>query len=192
LIGNRDILNVCGEFNTIAHHEHVFTSGLNRNVFGAAYYASALINLMRGGADLEMRWTATSKHWHGRDDAYGLMSNEGAPTPAALAKQILAQHVRRGDTIRFPDLDPALSGIDAVLARDTSGRLSAVFVNTLPQVRTIDLAAVGEGLEGCRDLLRLDGATCGAVIREAAAGAIHINGYGLAVVSEDASGTVID
>ena len=60
LLKGRDILNVCGELNTMSHHENDYTLGLNQNMFGAAYYASALIHLMRGGADLEMRWTATS------------------------------------------------------------------------------------------------------------------------------------
>ncbi len=191
LIGDRSILNVCGELNTIAHHEHDFTDGLNRNVFGATYYASAILNLMRGGADLEMRWTATSKHWHGREDAYGLMSKDGVPTPAALAKQILAQHVRRGDLIRFPDPGPALAGIDAVIARDANGRLSAVLVNTSPQVRTIDLASLGSGVEGCRELLRLDGSTRDSVVREVCKGTVRIEGYGLAVASDDAGATVI-
>ncbi len=60
LLEGRDILNVCGELNTMSHHEQYYTLGLNQNVFGAAYYASALIHLLRGGADLEMRWTATA------------------------------------------------------------------------------------------------------------------------------------
>ena len=104
LLHGRDILNVCGELNTVAHHEHAFTLGLNQNAFGAAYYASALIHLIRGGAELEMRWTATSKKldWGDRDDAYGLMSITGEPTPACLAKQLFAQHVRYGDWIGFP------------------------------------------------------------------------------------------
>ena len=68
LLSGRDILNVCGELNTVAHHEHYYTLGLNQNAFGAAYYASALIHLMRGGADLEMRWTATSSGWTGAHD----------------------------------------------------------------------------------------------------------------------------
>ncbi|MGD9669033.1 MAG: hypothetical protein AB7U75_08235 [Hyphomicrobiaceae bacterium] len=192
LIADRDILNFCGELNTIAHHEHVFTAGLNRNVFGATYYASAIVNLMRGGADLEMRWTATSKHWHGVNDAYGLISNLGSPTPAALAKQLVAQHVRRGDLVRFPDSDPALAGIDAVIAKNAEGRLSVVAVNTLPQVRDIDLAALGAGLENCRDLLRLDGGTQDRVVRATRSGVVRIDGYGLAIASEDCSKTVID
>lgn len=191
LIAGRDILNFCGELNTIAHHEHTFTRGLNRNIFGAAYYASAIVNLMRGGADLEMRWTATSKHWYGVNDAYGLLSNLGKPTPAALAKQILAQHIGRGDLIRFPELGPAMTGLDAVIARGADDRLSAVVINTLPQVRTIDLDVLGADLGNCRDLLRFDGSTGNAVVRETRRGSVRIDGYGLVIISEDCSGTVI-
>lgn len=192
LIGDRDILNFCGELNTVAHHEHHFTGGLNRNVFGATYYASALINLMRGGADLEMRWTATSKHWYGVDDAYGLISNTGVPTPAALAKQILAQHVHRGDLIRFPDPDPSRVGVDSVIAKGIDGCLSGVFVNTLSKPQVIDLSTLGGGIENCRDVLRLDRSTGDAVIRASVDRSVCIEGYGLAIVSEDCSRTVID
>jgi hypothetical protein len=192
LIGDRDILNVCGELNTIAHHEHHFTGGLNRNVIGGAYYASALVNLMRGGADLEMRWTATSKHWYGRDDAYGLMDKDGVPTSAALAKQILAQHVGCGDEIMFPEIDDRCRGIESVISRNALGRRSAVLINTQPQTRTIPLASLGAGIEHCVDVLRIDGGTNGAVVREAASGVVHLQGYGLAVVSEDASATIIE
>jgi hypothetical protein len=192
LIGERSILNVCGELNTIAHHEHHFTGGLNCNVFGAAYYASALINLMRGGADLEMRWTATSKYWLGREDAYGLLSKDGVPTPPALAKQILAQHVACGDAVRFPDHEPALHGIDCVVARSRQGRHSIVLVNTLPLRRTLDRAALGLEAGDCSDLLRLDGSTGGAVVRQRTNETIGIDGYGLAILSEDAGTTIID
>ncbi|MCV0368144.1 hypothetical protein [Filomicrobium sp.] len=192
LIGERDILNFCGELNTIAHHEHEFTGGLNRNIFGAAYYASAILNLMRGSADLEMRWTATSKHWFGRDDAYGLLTNDGVPTPPALAKQIIAQHVRRGDLIHFPSQDPELCGIDAVVAQGENGRTSVVLVNTHPTTRRIELPRIGGGAERCHDGLRLDAATGGRVTRVQAADTITIEGYGLAILSEDASRTIID
>lgn len=192
LIAGRDILNFCGELNTIAHHEHAFTGGLNRNTFGAAYYASAIINLMRGGADLEMRWTATAKHWKGVDDAYGLISVCGEPTPVALAKQLLAQHVRRGDLIRFPASSPSLAGIDAVVGKRPDGRLSAVFVNTLPETRVIDLDACHAGLGDWRDLLRLDSGSGGAVVHEPCNGQVRIEGHGIAVASEDSTGTVID
>jgi hypothetical protein len=192
LIAGRDVLNVCGELNTIAHHEHEFTGDLNRNVFGGAYYASALVNLMRGGADLEMRWTATSKYWLGREDAYGLLSKDGVPTPAALAKQIFAQHVRFGDHVLFPYLDHRLAGIDCVIARGGSGRRSVVLANTLPTPRTIDLAILDGAADGCRDLLRLDEGTNGSIARGRAGDAVTIEGYGLSILSEDAGATVID
>ena len=111
IIGERDIENVCGELNTVVHHNHAFVGGLNQNAFGAAYYASALIHLMRGGADLEMRWTATA-----HDDAYGVMTREGEPTPACLAKELFAQHVRYGDWVSFPDRRPDNPDLDAVVS----------------------------------------------------------------------------
>lgn len=190
LIAGRDVLNVCGELNAIAHHDHEFTGGLNRNVFGAAYYASALINLMRGGADLEMRWTATSKFWFGREDAYGLLSKDGAPTPAALAKQIIAQHVRHGDAIRFLDEAAIGCGIDNVVARNGDGRCSTVLVNTLGETRTIDLAALAPYVGGGCEVLRLDQGTDETVRRETAGTSLRMEGYGVAVLSDDASGTI--
>lgn len=196
LTAGRDVLNFCGELNTIAHHEHHFTGGLNRNVFGAVYYASAIVNLMRGGAELEMRWTATSKHWYGRDDAYGLLSNEGVPTPAALAKQVIAQHIARGDLVSFPGFGAGAghNGIDCVLSRRAgNGRKSALIVNTLPRRQVVDLRALGDDFDHCVDVLRLDGETGGRVTREGTQdGCVTIEGYGLAVVSEDAALTAID
>lgn len=194
LLAGRDILNVCGELNTIAHHEHHFTGGLNCNVFGATYYASAIVNLMRGGADLEMRWTATAKHWLGRDDAYGVLSHLGVPTPAALCKQIIAQHVRRGDLIRFPDPGGQFAGVDAVIARRAADdRRSVVLVNTLPRRLSIDLGLLGSDIGHCRDVLRMDGETGGRVVREQCRRpAVTIEGHGVAVVSEDAGSTVLD
>jgi Glycosyl hydrolases family 39 len=192
LLAGRDILNVCGELNTIAHHEDSFTLGLNRNIFGAAYYASALVNLIRGGAHLEMRWTATSKRWKDVDDAYGLMSVHGEPTAACLAKQLFAQHVRYGDWVQFPDIETAHPGIDAIITRNDAGRLSAVLVNTLPRTRSLDVSLWDGGLGGCSDVLRLDSGTGGRIVRERCRGSVRIEGYGLAVLTDDCAETVVD
>ena len=193
LLHGRDILNVCGELNTVAHHEIGFTLGLNQNAFGGAYYASALIHLIRGGAQLEMRWTATSKKldWGGRDDAYGLLSTTGAPTPAGLAKQVFAQHVRYGDWVGYPDPPPGGEGIDAILAWDGQGRRSAVFVNTTPKPRVLKLAAWDEKLEDCRNMLRVDSGTGDRVARDRFDGTVSLEGYGLAVAT-NAVDTEID
>jgi hypothetical protein len=186
LLQGRDILNVCGELNTIAHHEQAFTLGLNQNVFGGAYYASALIHLIRGGADLEMRWTATSRRLASGDDAYGLMSFRGEPTPAGLAKQLFAQHVRYGDCISFPDGGPA--GIDAIVAWDDAGRCSGVFVNGTARPCRLSAAGLDAGLSQCTQLLWMDRSTQGRVARQPFDGAVSLDGYGVAVVTNITDG----
>jgi hypothetical protein len=185
ILAGRDILNVCGELNTVVHHDHHFVGGLNQNVFGAAYYASALIHLIRGGADLEMRWTATA-----RDDAYGLVTMHGEPTPACLAKQLFAQHVRFGDWVSFPGVLPDNPDVEAVIVWDSNndGRRSGVFVNTGPQPRTL----VVSDPKDCGQVLRLDTGTGGRVVREAFRGTINLDGYGIAVLSNAAWETEID
>lgn len=187
LLKDRDILNVCGELNAISHHEHYYTLGLNQNEFGAAYYASALINLMRGGADLEMRWTATI-----HSDAYGLMSMSGEPTPAGMAKQLFAQSVRYGDWVCFPHQRPEAPDIDAVVAWADGGRLSAVFVNTGAAPHALAASDWDGRLQGCRQLLRLDGGTGNRVVREAFDGTVRLDGYGIAVVTNRAADMDLD
>jgi hypothetical protein len=181
LLQGRDILNVCGELNTMAHHEQYYTLGLNQNVFGAAYYASALIHLMRGGADLEMRWTATA---YG-NDAYGLMSSTGEPMPACLVKQLFAKHVRYGDWIRFPEHRPDAPDVDAIIAWSPEGRRSGVFVNTGNQARELAVSDWNKDLLASGEVLRIDTSTDGRVVRERFDGSLRLNGYGVAVVSSD-------
>lgn len=188
LLKDRTILNVCGELNAISHHELYYTLGLNQNAFGAAYYASALIHLIRGGADLEMRWTGT-----GHDDAYGLISKNGEPTPACLAKQLFAQHVRYGDWVRFPGCTHLGSpDVDAVVAWDGSGRRSGVFVNTSAQPRVLPLSDWDDELPASGEVLRIDTSTGDRVVREALGGTVRLDGYGVAVVTNAAAETVVD
>ena len=188
LLKGRDILNICGELNTISHHENYYTLGLNQNVFGAAFYASALIHLIRGGADAEMRWTATA---HG-DDAYGLLSMQGKPMPATLAKQIFAQHVRFGDWVRFPPSRPDFPEIDMLVAWHDDGRLSAVFVNTARRACALNAAEWDGGLGGCNEVLRIDTGTAERVVREPFDGTVRFDGYGVAIVTNAAAATILD
>jgi hypothetical protein len=189
IIGERDIKNVCGELNTVVHHNHDFVGGLNQNAFGAAYYASALIHLIRGGADLEMRWTATA-----HDDAYGIMTMEGEPTAACLGKELFAQHVRYGDWVSFPVRDTKQPDIDASVARAgggaDEGRISGVIVNTSDRPQTISVADWERELSGCSEVLRLDAGTGDKVVREPFNGLVRLDGYGLAVVSTQPSGAI--
>jgi hypothetical protein len=185
VIGERDIMNVCGELNTVVHHNHDFVGGLNQNAFGAAYYASALIHLIRGGADLEMRWTATAN-----DDAYGIMTMEGEPTAACLGKELFAQHVRHGDWVSFPSRNADHPDIDAIVARADGGRLSAVFVNTGTKLQTLVASEWQPELVACSEVLRLDASTGERVVREPFNGLVRLDGYGVAVLSTAPSAAV--
>jgi hypothetical protein len=189
LLKGRNILNVCGELNTMSHHEQYYTLGLNQNAFGGAYYISALIHLLRGGADLEMRWTATGHD--DRTDAYGLMTMHGDPTPAGLAKQLFAQHVRFGDWIRFPNLRLDAPDIDAVIAWNDEGRLGGVFVNTSPEPCEVVVADWDSGLGGCSEVFRVDASTGNSFARERFSGTIRLERYGVAAVTNKAD-IVID
>jgi hypothetical protein len=186
ILDGRAIENVCGELNTVVHHNHAFVGGLNQNAFGAAYYGSALIHLIRGGADLEMRWTATA-----HDDAYGVMTREGRPTAACLGKQLFAQHVRRGDWVSFPARPPDLPDLDALVAWSDEGRLSGVIVNTGARPHTLTAADWDRDLAGCREVLRLDTSTGGRILREPFDRKIHLDGYGLAVVTNAPSEAIL-
>ena len=188
LLAGRSILNVCGELNTMAHHEQYYTLGLNQNVFGAAYYVSALIHLIRGGADLEMRWTATAHE----DDAYGLISMDGQLMPAGLAKQLFAQHVRYGDWVRFPEHRPQAPNVDAIVSCGPSSRRSGVFVHTGPGQLHLHAADWDPSLRACGEVLRLDASTGNRIARQPFNGNISFDGYGVAVVTSEAGSTVID
>jgi hypothetical protein len=187
LLQGRDIRNFCGELNTIAHQENNYTLGLNQNLFGAAFYASAFIHLIRGGAELEMRWTGA-----GPDDAYALMTSKGEPFPAGLAKQLFVQHVRFGDWVRFPASRPEALGIDAVVAWNEQGGRSAVFVNTTAKPVKLTVADWDDSLKSGDAVLKLDGSTGNRIARERFDGTVHLEGYGLAVVTNAADGTVLD
>jgi hypothetical protein len=187
ILDGRDILNVCGELNTVVHHDHYFVGGLNQYAFGAAYYASALIHLIRGGADLEMRWVATDN-----DDAYGLVSMKGEPSPAGLAKQLFAQHVRYGDWVTFPAYRSDMPNVDVLVAAGGDGQLSGVFVNTGRDPCTLRAGAWDERLLNSRETFRIDTGTGYAVVREPFADTIRLDGYGVAVVSNAAIEPEID
>ena len=187
VIDGRDILNVCGELNSVVHHDHYYVGGLNQNAFGAAYYVSALIHLIRGGADLEMRWVATDN-----DDAYGLVSMKGEPSPAGLAKQLFAQHVRFGDWVRFPAYHPGHPNLDGLVASGDDGRLAGVFVNTGREPFTLRTADWDDSLRGCRDLYKVDAGTGNKVVKEPFSGTIRLDGHGVAVVSNAVNEPEID
>lgn len=177
LVG-RDILNICGELNTVSHQERAYTRDLNTNAFGAAYYASVLIHLVRGGADLEMRWMAT-----GKDNCYGLMDADGKPTPTCLGKQLFTQHVRYGDLVHFPMGPGDAPEVEAIVACGNEGRRSGVFVNTSNRPCVLSVRDWDDSLSGSEVVLRVDERTGNLVAREPFDGVVRLDGYGVAVVT---------
>lgn len=177
MVRGRGILNVCGELNAHAHHEPHVSRAYNQTVFGAAYYASALIHLMRGGADLELRKSGT-------DDGgpYGLLDGAGRPTPVFEAKRLCAGHVRFGDVVRFPQ-GRAGPGVDVVVAAGAGGRRSTLIVHR----NDVTAAYAADELTGepaaYDTLLKLDRGTDGRVAEERFDGRVRFEGYGVAVAT---------
>ena len=178
LLAGRDILNFCAELNVLSHPDPRVSSTFNQGLTAAAYYASALVHLMRGGADLEMWWSAT-------DDAgpYGIMDKDGTPYPACLAKQLCVQYVRTGDWVRFPICPDQVPGVDAVVAHGENGRRSGLFVNMTEAPRVLTVADLTDELHDSRTVLRLDRASGNIVQRESFDGTLHLGGCGVAVVT---------
>jgi hypothetical protein len=145
-----------------------------------------LIHLLRGGADLELRWTATA-----HTDAYGLITKEGRPMPAGLAKQLFAQHVRYGDFVHFPANRLDRPDVDCVVSSDSDGRLSGVFVNTASHRTTVRPDDWDERLQAATKVMWLDARTGDAVRAARFEGTVTLDGYGLAVVT-NAIDTVVD
>src|SRR3989442_12453339 len=76
ILRGRNILNVCGELNAHSHHEARVSQQFNETIFGATSYASALVHLLRVGAD---SWIFRT----GRvNSTYGSMSGSPIAVPA--------------------------------------------------------------------------------------------------------------
>jgi hypothetical protein len=178
LLRGRDILNVCGEWNAHSHYLPKVRARFNQSHFGAAYGASALIQLMRGGVDAEMLWTGTDE-----DCGYGVMDKDARPTPLFHAKKLCAQYVRYGDRISFPEWERDGAALDAVVAHGDGGRRSALLVNKKEGPATYPVAELAGGLEDCRVLLKIDGGTGDGVVRTVCDGTVSFEGYGVAVVT---------
>ncbi|MGH2366953.1 MAG: hypothetical protein ACRDI2_02045, partial [Chloroflexota bacterium] len=185
LLAKRDVRNICGELNAHSHHDPRVSRRFNQSVFGAAYYASALIHLIRGGADVEMLWTGT-------DDTgpYGLLDKHGHPTPVFHAKRLCASYVRFGDWVSFPEpvvTDDGSAGpdLDVLVARSDTGRRSALLVHLRDARATYLLGRWGGAVPQEGILLKLDRGSGGVVTEMEAGERITFDGYGVAVVTSE-------
>ncbi len=181
LLGDSGILNICGEVNTHSHYDPRVRARFNQTIFGAAYYASALLHLIRGGADAELFWTGT-------DDAagYGMLDPGGMPTPVFHAKRLCAQSLRYGDSVTFPADETGQRAVEIAVARGKDGRRSALLVHLSDEAATYDASDWSAGLSDCRTLLKVDRGTGNRVHAAAWDGRVAFDGYGVAaVMTED-------
>lgn len=180
MLKGRGILNVCGELNVHAHHEPRVSRAYNQTAFGAAYYAAAIVRLMRGGADLEL-WKC------GTDDAgpYGLMDGAGAPNLAFHAKRLVAAHVRPGDRVLFPEVRAGL-GVDVVVARGERGRQSALVVHQSEARAAFPVAELFGDKAPYHATLKIDRETDGRIVDDRYGDVLCFAGYGVAVLTNAA------
>jgi len=178
VVGEAKILNVCGEWNVHSHYLPHVRARFNQSMFGAAYGASALLHLMRGGAEAEMLWTGT-------DDAcgYGVMDKDAMPTPLFHTRKLCAQYLRYGDWLSFPTYDHGDPAVDVVVSRGQEGRKSALLVHLKDSAATYALSELASGLAECRVLLKIDGGTGNQVLETSCDGTVRFEGYGVAVVT---------
>jgi hypothetical protein len=176
LLRGRRILNICSELNAHSHYEIGVAGAYNQTLFGATYYGSALIHLMRGGADAEMFSGGIAA-----GDPYGILDPSGAPTPAYYAKLLCSRNIRFGDRLFFAP-QRRNSFLDWVAGIHPDGSCSAFLVNHSAQPVTYSPPDLPDGPEW-QCLLKLDqpGASCPTAAPYD--GQIAFQGYGVAVLS---------
>ena len=176
LLEGRGILNLCSELNAHAHNDPAISSRFNQGPLGAAYYGSALIDLMRGGADGEFLWAGACDR-----GPYSALGADGEPTPTYEAKKLIARNVRFGDVISFPlDRDP-VPDFDAVVASNEAGRKVAVLVYRGSAARTLELDRWPE-LAGFSQVASVAGGNRGQLRSDPLPGALSFATYGVALL----------
>jgi hypothetical protein len=183
MLKGRQMLNICGELNCHSHYTQPVRERFNYSVFAAAFYISALLQLMRQGVDAEMYWVGTEAQ-----GGYGMMNEEGDPWPSFYAKKLCAQHVRYGDSISFPTGQSGNGSIDVVVARGEAGRSSALVVHQKEEAASYDLAKLVPDIKGLRTVLKIDEGSNNQIVETGYDGRINFDGFGVAAVTTESSG----
>jgi len=178
LTEGRDILSICGELNTHSHYTEPVRVHFNQGIFGAAFYTTAVLHLMRAGVFAEMFWT-------GNEDrgGYGMLNKYGEPWPVFHAKKLCARYVRRGDWVSFPTSRASGREVDVVVARGDDGQRSAVVVHLKGYSATYALAELTGSLADYDTLLKIDAGTGNRIVEMRFDGRIRFEGYGVAAVT---------
>lgn len=180
MLEGRGMLNICGELNCHSHYTEPVRARFNHSIFGATYYISALLQLMRAQVDAEMFWVGT-------EDAggYGMMNKHGDPWPVFHAKKLCAQYIRYGDSISFPTNRHGGPALDFAVARGEDGQRSALFVHLQDKAATYTVSDLTDSRADYHTLLKIDHGTGNRIVETAFKGAVSFEGYGVAVVTTD-------
>ena len=178
LLHGRGMLNICSGLNAHAHDNAGVSAGFNHTNFGAAYYASALVHLIQGGADAAILWTGTDKG--GR---YGAMGKDASLTSLYQAKKLCAQHLQYGDRITFPPRAPHNGALHMVVAHGAHGRQSVLLIHRKDVAATYRVSELGYDLGDCQGVWQIDASTGSAVVERPLQGMVRFAGYGLAVMT---------
>lgn len=182
MVGPRGILNICGKLNANAHPELRVGGPLNQSIFGAVFYAAALGQLMRAGVDGEL-------YWMGTDAAgpYGLWDEQGRPTPAFHAKELVAQAVRFGDEIIVDEPGLGCRDLLVLRSRDGGARRSALIVHLADRPRSYELGELLGETEGYASLRKIDADSDMHLSTTPYEGVVAFNGLGVALATTDAT-----
>jgi hypothetical protein len=178
LLRGTGVLNVCGEWNAHSHYEPAVRARFNQSLFGAAYGAAVLLQLMRAGVDAEMLWTGTDV-----DCGYGVLDGEGRPTPLFHAKKLCAQFIRPGDWVSFPLDGQERSDLDIVTARGDDGRRTTLLVHMNEGPAAYSLADLDGHANGHRRLFKIDGSRDNRITETVCEGTVTFEGYGVAAAT---------
>jgi hypothetical protein len=177
LVNGSGVLNICGEWNAHSHYLPRVRARFNQSLFGAAYGASVLLQLMRGGVDAEMLWTGTDV-----ECGYGVLDGEGEPTPLFYAKALCAESVRFGDWITFPDLE-GYPDLDGVVVRGEDGRRSVFLVHLADSAARYDISELVTLAGSPLRLLKIDNSSAGRLVQTAPDSVVRFDGYGVAALT---------
>lgn len=170
----RAIEAICTEVNVHAHHDPHISRGFNQSLFGAAYYVSALLDLVRAGVDGEMFWVGTHA------GPYGLWDDSATPTLVFFAKRLCTQYLRHGDRLSFPASRYGRA-LDVAVASGIGDRRSAVIVHRRAAAGRYELAELTGSTE-YEALVKLDSGADRAVISRCDRD-VAFDGYGVAVAT---------
>jgi hypothetical protein len=183
LVGNRGLMNFCGEWNSHSHSWPKVRARFNQTLFGAVYGVSTLLQLVRGGANAERVWTGTDEAW-----GYGLLDAEGNPKPLYHAKKMVTDHLQRGDGVWFPRKEGHNGQYDVAVAQSPLGRASIILANFSSNRARFEISAGDYEINAhAAKVYKIDAAEPDRVVECDLDGSVEFSGYGVAVITNDAS-----